>query len=214
MTNQTYVITISHQLGSGGATLGKQLSERLGIPFIDREILKRIAKQLQMTEEVLERREERLSSFWDSLARVAILSNPVECMSLDIYEPTDRELFMLESENIGKIAEKSSAIFLGRCGRYILRDHPRHFSILVHANAPSRMSRIQDLFCLNPQEARKALEEDDRARGAYIQAFTRQNWLDARLYDLCLNTTSVGMDAALEIVLSSVGAKMGLALPS
>jgi cytidylate kinase len=143
------------------------------------------------------------------MARVALITNPAECLALDIYEPTDRELFMLESEYIGRIAEKSSAIFLGRCGRYILRDHARHFSMLVHANPAVRVQRIQELFCLDAPQAKKALEEDDRARGAYIQAFTRQNWLDARYYDLCLNTSSLGLDPCVEMAFSSISAKIG-----
>jgi cytidylate kinase len=204
MENKHLVITISHQLGSGGASLGQKLSERLGLPFIDRDILKKVAGQLNLAEGVLDGREERLSTFWQSFMRVAAYTDPVGCLSLDSYSPTDRELFQLESDYIGRIAEKSSAIFLGRCGRYILRQHPGHFSILVHADLPDRIKRIQQLYCFAEDEAKKLIETNDRERSAYVRAFTRQDWLDARLYDLCVNTSRVGLEKVVEIVLASI----------
>src|SRR5271165_6193427 len=66
MPDEPYVITISHQLGAGGAYLGNKLSKRLGLPFIDRDILKQVAAQLNLSEADLEQRDERLSSFWES----------------------------------------------------------------------------------------------------------------------------------------------------
>jgi CMP/dCMP kinase len=205
--SQHFVITISHQLGSGGAQLGQKLSERLGIPFIDRDILKKVAEQLNLAESVLNGREERLSTFWQSLSRIALYTDPVGCLSLDHYVPTDHDLFKLESDYIGRIAEKRSAIFLGRCGRHILRDHPGLFSILVHANLPERTERVQQLYCLGEVEARRLIKTNDRERTAYIRAFTREDWLDARLYDLSVNTSSVGMEKVVEIVLAGMQGK-------
>jgi len=204
MGNKHLVITISHQLGSGGAYLGQKLSERLGLPFIDREVLKKVAEQLNLAETALAGREERLSTFWQSFMRIAVLTDPVECLSPDNYLPNDRELFKLESDYIGRIADKSSAIFLGRCGRYILRQHPGHISILVHANLPDRIKRIQQLYCSGEDEAKKLIETNDRERTAYIRAFTRQDWLDARWYDLCVNTSSLGLEKVVEIALALI----------
>ncbi len=210
MADNLYVITISHQLGCGGAALGQKLSARLGIPFFDREILKKVAEQLNLAEGDLEGREERLSGFWQSLSRVAALTDPAECLSLQYYEPDDREIFKMESDCIQQIAKKSSAIFLGRCGRYILRDAPRHFNILVHANLEDRVPRVQELFCLEAAEARKLIKQNDRERDAYIHTFTGQNWLDARLYDLCINTSSLGLEKSAEAALAGLQEKLGV----
>ena len=204
MSNQHLAITISHQLGSGGAYLGQKLSERLGLPFIDREVLKKVAEQLNLAEAVLVGREERLSTFWQSFMRIAVFTDPVNCLSPDSYSPSDHELFILESDYIGRIAEKSSAIFLGRCGRFILRDHPGHISILVHADLPDRIKRIQQLYCFDEDAAKKLVETNDRERTAYIRAFTRQDWLDARWYDLCVNTSHLGLDKSVEIALALI----------
>lgn len=204
MSEQLFAITISHQLCSGGSFLGQKLSERLGIPFVNRQILKSVAEKLNLAESVVEQREERLSGFWDSFSRLAIYTNPTESLSLDNYVPTDKELFDLESTIIARIAEKTSAIFLGRCGWYILRDHPRCFNILVHAGLPERIQNAQKLYCLEPVEARKLLETNDRERSAYVSAFTHQDPWNVRGYDLCINMSTVGREAAAEIALQAV----------
>ena len=209
MNCRPFVITLSHQLGSGAAYVGQKLSERLDVPFVDREILRQVAKQLNLAEADLADREQRLSSFWQSFARIAEFMDPAKSLSAGSYVPTDKELFQLESEYIGRIAEKSSAVFIGRCGRYILRDHPCQISILVHADKPARTERLSALYHLTKDEAEKLVEVNDRERAAYIQTFTKQNWLDVRLYDLCVNTSSLGLDNTVELVLASARAKSG-----
>lgn len=207
MDEKRYAITISHQIGSSGAPVGKKLSERLEIPFFDREILKRVSNRLQMAEADLEHREERLRSFWQTYSHTAELLDPTLSLAADQYVPTDKDLFQLESETILRIAEKSSAVFIGRCGRYLLRDHPRHISLLLYADPAYRIERIKDLYHLGEPEAGKFMEENDRDRAAYIRAFTGQDWLDARLYDLCINTSRTGLNEAVELISGCVKAR-------
>lgn len=204
MGNQHLAITISHQLGSGGASLGQKLSERLGIPFIDRDVLKKVAEQLNMAESVLDCREERVNTFWQSFSQIATYTDPRKLLTFDHYMPSDRELFELESDYIARIAEKRSAIFLGRCGRYVLRDHAGHVSILVHANLPDRVKRIRQIYKMSEDAAKSLIETNDRERTAYIRAFTRENWLDASLYDVCINTSSLGLEKAEEMILMAI----------
>jgi CMP/dCMP kinase len=203
------VITISHQIGSGGAPIGQKLSERLGIPFIDREILQQVSQKLHLAEAELEGREGRLSSFWQSFGRTVEMMDPAQSLVADRYIPTDKELFQTQAEIIRRIAEKSQAIFIGRCCGYILRECPCHFRLLVHADRPSRIQRLCKLFQLSSREADAMIEANDRERSAYIKTFTKQDWLDARGYDLCLNTSSTGLDQAFELVHAAILAKLG-----
>ncbi|GAP16079.1 cytidylate kinase [Longilinea arvoryzae] len=204
MSEQLFAITISHQLCSGGSFLGQRLADHLGVPFVNRQILQYISEKLHVAESVVEQREERLSSFWESFSRLAVYTNPSECLSMENYLPTDRELFDLESTIIARIAEKKAAVFLGRCGRYILRNHPRCFNILVHADLPERIASAQKLYCVEAAEARKLLETNDRERSAYVSTFTHQDPWDARGYDLIINMSKVGREAAVEITLQAV----------
>lgn len=198
MDNQ-YVITISHLLGCGGSCIGKQLSEELSIPFVDRQILKEVADYLGVPEEDIEKREERLGSLWDEFFRMEALSDPLTPVGAD-FLPSDKELYKLESKYIEQIAKNGSAIILGRGGRYILRDFPNHFSVFVYADMKDRIKRVAEQNHVSEDASRKIIEKNDHERNAYMNSFTRLKWLDLRTYDLCINTSSVGTSNAVKII--------------
>lgn len=208
MENEDLAITISHLIGSGGAYVGEKLADRLGIPFLDREIIQSVAQQLNILESEVERREERLSTFWDNFNRSMIGMNTGLIAEPSLIPPSDSELFKIECETIQKIAAKSPAIFLGRCGWNILKDHTNHVSILLTANHSDRVKRLCALYQLTDEDAEKLIRRNDQEREKYNQEFTKKNWLDARYYDLCLNTSSTGWDGAVEIAEKCVLAKV------
>ena len=49
----TTVITIGREYGSGGREIGKKLAERLKIPYYDKKILERLAKESGICDEVI-----------------------------------------------------------------------------------------------------------------------------------------------------------------
>ena len=208
MENEDLAITISHLIGSGGAYVGEKLADRLGIPFLDREIIQSVAQQLNILESEVERREERLTTFWDNFNRSMIGLSPIIIAEFPQLAPSDFELFKTECETIQKIASKSSAIFLGRCGWDILKNHPNHVSILLTANHSDRVKRLCTLYELTEQDARKLIKTNDQERDAYNKKFTQKNWVDARYYDLCVNTSSTGWDGAVEIAEKCILAKI------
>jgi cytidylate kinase len=199
MPEPRFAITISHHIGCGGSLVGQKLAERLGVPFFDREILHRMSEQLHIAEADLAHRDERLSSFWDNLLRLSALIDPGQVAFVQRYIPSDQELFRLESEMIQRIAEHTSAIFLGRGGRHILRDHPHHLAVLLHAGRPSRIRRVQELYHLSTSDAENLLDTNDRERDAYIRTFAGGDWTDARLYDLSASTSACGTDGAADL---------------
>ena len=92
-------ITICRQLGSGGAYIGQQLANRLGIGYLDREIIRQAAKQLSLLETDLESHDEKISSFWENLFKFGYIT-PDAYIPPKFFVPSDKELFMIESEII------------------------------------------------------------------------------------------------------------------
>ena len=92
----------------------------------------------------------------------------------------------------------------------MLRSFPRHVSILVTAERSARIARLVELFKLSEAQAVAAIKTNDQERENYIRTFTKQNWLDARSYDLCVNTSAVGWDCSVELAEKCVRAKLHL----
>ena len=204
-TSDKFVITISRQVGAGGAAIGTKLSSELNVFFADRDILRSAALKLSAAEEDLEHREESLLSFWHSLFKTLPQTDtfilPPVARAL---EYTDEELFNVEKNIILDIAERNSAVILGRCGNYVLRDHPKHIRIFLHADKDYRIHRIMDLYDLQHDEATEMIEKTDKQRGSYYKTFTGTDWTQATNYDLTINTGKTGPEKAVQLILAYI----------
>lgn len=199
------IITISRQIGSGGAYIGQQLAKKLTISYVDREIITQAAKEFSVLEEDLESRDEKVPSFWQSFLQSSICS-PDVYLPPQVFIPTEEAIFKVESEIIKGIAKDRSAIIIGRCGSHILRDTPNHISIFLHAESEFRQKRIKELYHLSHTEAHKMLEQSDDERARYHQLLTGKPWSDATQYDLCINTSKIGIDASIELIAQTLNA--------
>jgi cytidylate kinase len=205
-----WAITISRALGSGGAYIGQQLAERLGMIYLDDEILKEVARQRGVPEEMLVGREEAITPLWKAaIESFAALLPEVGAglQALDI--PTDKELFALEAELISRVGRDHSVVVIGRCGNWVLRHHPQQISIFLHAHESFRLPRIQARYKNSRAEAQRMLETTDRAREVFRKTMTGREATDATQYDLCLDTGILGVDGSLEVVLEYVRRRFG-----
>jgi CMP/dCMP kinase len=199
--NPPFVIAISRELGSGGAHVGQQLAKKMNILYVDHEIIRQAAKQLSVLEEDLESREEKLSSFWKSFLESYKFGTPDVFIPSKINIPTSRELFKVETKIIEHIAKERSAVIIGRCGSYVLREHPNHVSIFLHSDVAFRKDRIQKLCNVSEEVAGKMIAQSDKERALYHYTFTGKEWTDARRYDISIDTSKIGLDKSVELIL-------------
>ena len=204
--NVPFVITISRQLGSGGASIGQELAKRLNMHYADSEIIQKTAKELSVLENDLNNREERVQSFWESFFSLSSFVPEVYTRSLHKRFPTEVDLFLTESRIIEKLAYEHSSIIIGRCSFHVLRNHPNHFSIYLHADKSIRRRRIQHGYEISEHQADEIIIRNDRERGEYINNFTGKDWSDARLYDLTLNTGKIPVNKCADIIMEYIKA--------
>jgi CMP/dCMP kinase len=193
-------ITISRQLGCGGAYVGQQLAKSLNIFYADREIISQAARQFSVLEEDLKSRDEKKLSFWQSFIRAYAIA-PDTYVQPRILPPSDHALFKTESEIITRIAKERSAVIIGRGGSYILREHPHHVSLFLHGDMASRKNRIQKLYAVSEEVAGNMIAKSDKERALYHQTVTGQKWADVRRYHLAIDTSRIGLDKSVELIL-------------
>ena len=198
-----FVITISRQLGSGGAYLGQKLAKDLDVFYADREIIHQAAKELSVLEEDVEYRDEKTISFWESFFRsFAYTSNTY--IAPVLIGPTDRQVYEAESQIIKRIAKERSAVIIGRCSTHILSSHPNHLSIFLHADIAFRKNRVQNLYRLSEEDAEKMIVESDKDRELYYHTFTGKQWLDVRQYGLTIDTGKIGLEKSETLIMESI----------
>jgi cytidylate kinase len=203
------VVTISRQIGAGGAYVGQALAHRLGIRYVDREILKQAATLLGRDEQDLAAIEERPSTIWDRVASILALGAP-EAPFVPPPLPTsaEDELFEVESRVIQEIAAREAAVFVGRAAGWVLREHPGVLRVFLHAPEEWRAERIKETYDLpDLAAARRLVHKSDQQRGRFIHALLGADWMAPSGFDLCVNTATVGMDPTVELLVALVLAR-------
>ena len=205
------VITIGRQFGSGGHEVGLRLAKRLGIPFYDKELLSLTAKNSRFAESYLEKMDEQKPSFLNigsaGLISGAGLSSHAENAMNQFYHlsPND-QIFLATSKVMHSLAEKGPCVIVGRCADYILRDiEPVNF--FIYADMQDRIARkiaLDDHQHLNEQEMEKLIRQTDKTRGKYYEYYSHEVWGAAKNYHLCIDTSVVGVDGAVEIIMKFI----------
>ena len=196
------IINIGRQFGSGGKLIALRISEVLGIPVYDNELISKAADESGFSKELFERSDEKrsifsMSSFFGS-GRFGSAQNFVG----------DNELFKIQSEVIRNIAAKESAIFVGRCSNYILRDS-ECLDVFITAPMEDRVKRVSERLGISPEEAQDKIVKQDRTRETYYNFFTFGNWGAASDYDLCVDSSLLGIDRTSDYIIE-FGRKTGL----
>jgi len=198
-----FSITISRQLGSGGAYIGQQLAKQLDIFYADREIIDRVARQYAILEEDVTTNDEKILSFWQSFLQFNTISTDMY-VPPKLQAPSDRELFQAEAEIIEHIVTERSTVIIGRCGSYILRDNPTNIKVFLYGDPASRKKRIKNLYQVSEDVAESLIEHSDKDRARYCRKVTDKewDWNDSRNYDLSLDTGKLGVDKCVELILN------------
>ena len=198
--DQKFVITIGRERGSGGRMVGKELARRFHSHYYDREILSIASKELNVDEAYLSSIDERSMSFMQNVFPVAYGGNSLAFN----YVTTEAELIGVQSRLICEFASSRSCVIVGRCADYLLRDNPNCIRIFLSSDMEDRIEHIAGVYGVTKDEAKKKIKKMDKDREKYYRSVTGMNWGDSRTYDLCLNTSVLGIEKSCDLIEQAV----------
>ncbi len=195
MKDNELIINVGRQFGSGGRLVALALGRKLGIPVYDQELIAKAAEQSGFSKELFANSDEKrnllaLSSFIVDVGRFG---------SADNYM-SDNQLFVIQSNVIRSLADKGPAIFIGRCSDYILRDR-KCLDVFVTATDEVRIKRIAERMNITPEQADSLMRKKDRTRETYYNYYTFGNWGVASNYDLCVDSSVLGIEGTADMII-------------
>ncbi len=205
-----YIVNVGRQLGSGGHEIAEKLAARLNIAFYDKELIRLASEESGLCTEFFEKADEKasqsaLSNFWGMrfpfIGDGAVASK--NCLSNDA-------LFKIQSDVIRRIAEEQSALFVGRCADYILRDHPRCINIFISSSMAERVKRLCAIHHISEEKAEEWIEKADSKRADYYNYYTFKQWGAAASYHLCMDSSQLGVEGTVEFIEGFVRRKLML----
>ena len=191
-----YIITIARQYGSGGKTVGKMLSDRLHIPFYNREIITMASEDSGINAVLFT--DERLKPDLITRLKSRYKGNlPLPNDSSKAYLRDDA-LFDYQAKIIRQLADQGPCVLIGRCADYVLKDRPDVVRVFVHADPDFCLEQAMKVDSLPEDEVVRKIAEIDDYRAKYYKHHTGHDWYDARNYDLSLNSGVLGFDGVVE----------------
>lgn len=206
---QNIIICVGRQLGSGGHDVAKMLAEEFGCKFYDREVLNLAARESGLSEEFFVNADER-KGFFGSVFGVHFHMPFAVDNAFPNSALSQENLFKLQSDAIRKAASESSCVFVGRCADYVLRDSRRMVSIFITADMAERVAQISRRHGCTHDEAVRIIEQMEGKRSAYYNYYTDKVWGHSSSYDLCLNSSCLGVEGTLRIASQFIRMKLGL----
>jgi cytidylate kinase len=227
------VITSSGALGSGAMEVAYLVASRLGLDYVDREILARAAQSLGVSVAVMEHRDERIATLGERVA--SMLRNFLERSAVAGGDPAlgpeglgillsrtytevmggrpdesvdldDRRYISTITGVIEALAEGGNVVVLGRGSPVILRDRPGSLHVLTMAPFDLRVQRIALREEISVEEARRRVHESDRGRAAFYRKFFKVDADDPALFDLVIQTRCLSFEAGTELVVTAARA--------
>ena len=200
------LINIGRQFGAGGKGVALILGERLGIPVYDNELLQKAAEESGFSPAFFRKSDER--------RRLWRFGSLFGLNRASAYAPSGidgTELFRYQSAAIRDLAQQGDAIFLGRASDYVLRDM-ECLDVFICAPLEDRVARVRERTGLSVEEAEKYILRKERNRENYYNFFTLGNWGVASNYDLCLDSSRLGLEGCADLIID-FGRKAGLIPP-
>ncbi|MGI6432245.1 MAG: AAA family ATPase [Sphaerochaetaceae bacterium] len=197
------VISISRQFGSGGREIGRLVADSLEVPFYDNALIAMAAEKSGMSKQVLEHLDEKAASRFlytvpSSIPSFGHVSTTVNTM------PLSDSLFLTQYEIIKQLGEQGPCVIVGRCSDYILKDHPSHISIFIHAPEDMRAKRIAEYEQIEIKEALGRIAKYDKERRKYHDYYAAGSWGDATFYDLTLDSSVLGVQYSADFIVKFV----------
>lgn len=193
-----FVISIGREFGSGGKYIGQELAKRLNVKCYDNELLAKVSENYNIDIKMLEKVDEKQkSSFWYGFATNYVFNKEGQASPISAED----NLFLKQAKVIEDLYNQESCVIIGRCSDFILKDKPNVTSVFIYASDMDfKLDRKKDLEKISIKEARKKIEKTDKQRAEYYKRFTSQTWGDKNNYEICVDTSRLGVEKTISLL--------------
>jgi cytidylate kinase len=203
------VITVSRYTGSGGATIGRRIAERLGASYLSTQIVTEVAQRLGISEAIAAGYDERGENCVERLARVLWVADP-SFLAANIAVPTlpfastSQSLVDVTRQLVKEAANTGNAVIFGHGSQFILAGQPNVLHVRFIAPLATRIERVMGRDTISRAVAERRVRDEDSSRAAYIQQYYAADWNAPDPFHLILNTALLNQEACVQLVLQAV----------
>lgn len=196
MLEQQLILTIGREFGSGGREIAQKLAEHYNLQLYDNNLLREVLNKEDVQEKKFEKYDEKQRRIGIYRTVRGMDSSPENIIASKQFD------FIKKKAESG-----DSFVVVGRCAETVLKNHPAVISIFVLGDKEEKLKRIMKLHELSSDEAKKLIKEKDSKRKKYHNSYCDIKWGDSRNYELCINSSKLGIDGTAKFLIDYVDAR-------
>jgi cytidylate kinase len=198
---QKPVITISATYGTGAAIIGERVAQALGVRF-----LPHVFTSEQMEED--QRRREASDAFARFREQQTRGDNPIDDIMLDrtLTELESHTRFEVSDEEVLELVG-TGGVVVGRAAPHILRDVPGVLHVLLDGPRQARIAQGAEYEKVDLPTATRRQQAHDASRKRIAESYYGADPTNLRYYNLVLDTTALGFDDCVELILGALQAR-------
>ena len=122
--------------------------------------------------------------------------------------PINHKIFLAQFEAIKALADREPCVIVGRCADYALEDYPNRVSIFVTGDDKAKIKRLAERNNVTEAKAKEIMMKTDKERSSYYNYYSSKKWGDVRSYDLCVNSSVLGIEGTVDLIIYIANAKL------
>lgn len=194
---QPVVITIARDFGAEGHEIGKMLSNELGIPLYDNELLVRSSRRAGESMD-------RIAAYDEQLAAENMAFLPDRVDSRNVAD----KLFEKMAQVIIDLGSSESCIIEGRLSDYLLRHNPNHIAVLVTAPLEDRIEIVRKKRGLDKRQGAQLVKKNQRAREQFYKRYSAGKWRMDMGKDIVVNRAKLGRQGCVDVIAAAYRSKL------
>ena len=197
------VLTVAREYGSGGALIGRSISEKLVWKLLDKAFIENTARAAKVDSELAQRFDERTDSWLERIARQGFWRAFEGIVSVSPSDLFDAETMAGLAQNmIQEAYQQGNCVIIGRGAQCVLQDHKDAFHVFIYAPWAERVARIQ-WRVPGKTDIEELIRSMDRQRAGYIRTYFGCNWMDPHLYHLMI-CSGLGEDQVQSTIIEAL----------
>ena len=193
------IVTISRQYASGGREVAEKLAMEYGVPFYDRALIARAAKESGFAEAAFDNVEMKATN--SLLYSIAMGMNAYGSPDIGYtHLSLDDRIYIAQSDIIRKVADEGPCIIVGRCADYVLRERKDVINIFIWSSMPYRIKRAIERDGIEPDRAEETIIRMDKRRANYYNYHAIEKWGTVTNYHLAIQNDFRGVDKTVEVI--------------
>lgn len=194
-----FIVSLGREFGSGGHVIAQRISEHYQIPLYDYNLLRDIAIERNLEAEELEKFDENPRNLFFTRTIRGYSNSPEENIARMQFDYIKK-----------KAAAGESFVVVGRCAESILKDNPNMISIFVLGDMEQKILRTMERNQISRNKAERMVKQHDKKRKAYHNHYCEGKWGDSRNYELCINSSRLGLDETTRIVIKYLNSRYNM----